>query len=250
MIKRMSVSRKLAILALLTLFSGVAIWVICSPDTPIWQLRTVLHIRSAVDRSLLIAEAPDTKDPAERTKSTTALISTPGFRQTVVDTLRANPLNDYDVTIQFSAAAASDCRQAYRTVVDLIKQHHALLLEQEDKLLQAKIDDYRERSVQLQKWLDAIVQSGSPSLPDPAISRKDLAMAWNETRERLVRLEATKAVLASTSFPSDTEVYVNGPLTNYSVRLSALAGLGLIVSILLLALVLEARTSTRRIKET
>lgn len=271
----MSTRQKLSLLALFTLCAGSAIWILCKPDPAVWRLRAVFHIGSAVNRDFLLEDLPNARKPAtqplsyiEKASSVVALISTPGFRQMVVETAefqaatavlskrlvfntsRANELNDYDVTVEFLAATSADSRAAYRAIAELIRKRHARLLEEEAKLVQTTIDDYSKRSAQLQKWLDATEQAGNQAPPSPATPRTDLVERWVETRERLQQLEVAKASVAPTKFSSDAEVYVSGPLTTDSVRLSALAGLAVLVSVLLLSLALRTQNSKPRTTET
>jgi hypothetical protein len=203
----------------------------------------------------------------ERYSTVVALISTPVFReaiassskfepgsaelskQLVFETLRAHALNDYDVQIEVTAASAADCRSAYRTLADRIGQRHAGLSDQNIRLLQAAVDNYRERSIQLKKWADARTQPGYQASDDPDGSKASIT-AWSETREHLRQLEAVKTLIKPTTFPPETEVYINGPLSNNTVRLSAIAGLAIILSTLVLALGLEFGASKRRNKET
>jgi hypothetical protein len=270
----MSIRQKLSILVLLTLCAGSAIWLLCKPDLPVWRLRAVFYIGSAVDRALLAESSSDAlKTPKiplsgiEKPSAVVALISSPGFRQKIVetaefeastaarskrlvfDTLRANALNNFDITVEFLAASSADARATFRTIVELIRNRHTPLFEQEAQLLQTRIDDYRERSTQLQKWLGAMEQAGDQGPPVPATSQTELVDRWVETGKQLQQLEVAKASLVPTTFPSDAEVYVNGPLTTDSVRLSALAGLAVLVSVLLLSLALDAQTTTHRTTE-
>ncbi|WP_213770067.1 hypothetical protein [Bradyrhizobium sp. dw_78] len=191
------------------------------------------------------------------------MISTPLFRQTIVDTSqfehdsaalskrlvfdmpRTHALTDDNIEIELTAASAADCRAAYCAIADRIEQRHNVLFDQNAKVLQAAIDDYRERSIQLKKWEDGDLQLGSQSSAGKD-SKSGLGIAWNDTKERLRRLEAVKLLVTRTMFPAESEVYMNGPLSHNTVRLSALAGLAVVLSSLLLLLGLELRRSTAR----
>ncbi|SDR81797.1 hypothetical protein [Bradyrhizobium canariense] len=262
--KNLPVVSKLAIFGLLTICAGGAIWFLCRPDPPVWRLRTVFHIGTSVNPSSIIEGSPDLQGVVERYAIVVAFISTPIFRETIAeaskfepasaalskrlvfDTLRAHALNDYDIEIDLTAASAADCRAAYRTIADRIEQRHEELFDQDAKMLQTAIDDLRERSAQLQKWEDAKVQPGFQPSTDADSPKSNLWVTWNETREHLRQLEAAKAYMTKTTFPAENDVYVNGPLSNNSVRLSALAGLGIILFTLILALGLEIYPSKRR----
>lgn len=170
-------------------------------------------------------------------------------KRLVFSTSRANELNDYDITVEFLAASAADSQAAYRAIAELIRTRHARLLEQESKLVQAKIGYYRDLASQLQKWLDASGQASDQGQPSPPASRAELLERWIEANERLQQLEIAAAAVAPTLL-SDSEVYVSGPLTTSSVRLSALAGLAVLVSVLLLSIALQTHNPTRRTTET
>jgi len=262
--KNLTISRKLTLLGVLSLLAAAAVWFLLKPDTPVWRLRTVFHIGSTVNRFLLIEGSQNPQSTIERYSSVVSLISSPAFRQTVVgasmfepqsaalskllvfDTLRANAINDFDVAIEFVAGSTQDCLAAYRIIADQIEQRHARMLEQDVKLLQMTIDDYRERSNQLQKWEDARLRAAEEAPPSPEILKTDLGAIWNQTRESLRRLEATQALVSPTRFPPTSEVFSNGPLTGNTVRLSALSGLGILVGVILMGLVLEHYTVGRR----
>jgi hypothetical protein len=202
----------------------------------------------------------------ERYSVVVALISNPVFRDTVAgtsefqpasaalskrlvfNTLRAHSLDNNvdDVEIDLTAASAADCRAAYRTIARQIEQRHALLFDENAKLLQAAIDDYRDRSIQLKTWEDAALKPGDHAAAGADRPKSNLGASWNETREQLRRLEAMKPLMKPTVFPPESEVYVNGPLSNNTVRLSALAGLAVILCACILWMGLEARSSRRR----
>ncbi|GLR85476.1 hypothetical protein [Bradyrhizobium iriomotense] len=213
---------------------------------------------------MLIEGSQNPQSTIERYTSVVGLISSAAFRQTVVgaskfetdtaaiskllvfDTLRANAINDFDIAIEFVAGSSQDCLAAYRVISDQIEQRHARMLEQDVKLLQITIDEYRERSNQLQKWEDARLRVIHDTVPDPEVLKTDLGAIWNQTRENLRKLEATQALVAPTRFPPASEVFSNGPLTGNTVRLSALSGLGILVGVILIGLILEHVTSERR----
>lgn len=257
---------KVAIIGLLTLCAAGAVWFLCRPGPPVWRLRTIFHIGSSINPIAVIEGSPNPEGTLERYYNVVALISTPIFRDTVAgtsefqpasaalskrlvfNTLRAHSLDNNvdDVEIDLTAASAADCRAAYRTIARQIEQRHALLFDENTKLLQTAIDDYRERAIQLKKWEDAALQPGDQVSTGADRPKSDLGAAWNETREHLRRLEAMKPLMKPTVFPPESEVYVNGPLSNNTVRLSALAGLAAILCAFILWLGLEARSSRRR----
>ena len=254
------------ILGLLTLCAAGGVWFLCRPGPPVWRLTTTFHIGSSINPAAVIDGTSNGEGTIEEYRTVIGLISTPVFRDIVVRTsefqqstaalsrrlvfatLRPHALdnNSEDVEIDLAAASAADCLAAYRNVARQIEQRHALLFDENRKQLQTAIDDYRERSMQLKKWEDAAMQPGD-QLRRNLISRKrDLGTAWSESNERLRRLEAAKLALKPTTFPPESEVYVNGPLTNNTVRLSALAGLAVILCVLILTLGLEIRSTGRR----
>jgi hypothetical protein len=189
-----------------------------------------------------------------------ALISTPVFRDSIAgtskfeagsaalskrlvfDTLRAHALNDYDIEIEFVAASAADCRAAYLTIAERIEQRHAVLTDQNAKILQVAIDDYRDRAAQLTAWESARIRNNAAA----DLNKTELERVWNETREHLRQLEAVRSLMKPTAFPPETEVYIEGPLANNTVRLSALAGLAVILCAFALGWTLETRISRRR----
>jgi hypothetical protein len=252
--KHLTNRSKFVILGLLTVFAGCAVWFLCRPDPPVWRLSTIFHIGVSVNPTAVIEGSPNPLGTVERYSAVVAHISTPVFRETIAGasefeagsaalskrlvfgTLRAHALNDNDIELEFVAASAADCRAAYRTVANLIGQRHAGLFDQNTKLLQTAIDDYRERATQLRKWEDAKVQPGYQASTDADSSKSGLGIIWSETREHLRQLEAVKPLMKPTTFPPEAEVYVDGPLSNNTVRLSALAGLALILSTLALGL--------------
>jgi hypothetical protein len=264
--KNMTPFSKMAIVGLLTLCAASAVWFLCRPGPPVWRLRTIFHIGSSINPTSVIEGSPNPEGTLERYSVVVALISNPVFRNTVAntsefqsasaalskrlvfDTLRAHALDDNveDIEVNLTAASAADCRAAYRTISRQIEQRHALLFDENVKLLQAAIDEYRTRSVQLKKWEDAAAQPGYQASTGTDRSKSGLGAAWNETSEHLRRLEAMKPLMKPTSFPPESEVYVNGPLSNNTVRLSALAGLAVILCAFILTLGLEVRSSRRR----
>jgi hypothetical protein len=268
--KKLPPFSKVLILGLLTLCAAVAAWFLCRPGPPVWRLRTIFHIGSSIDPARVINGTSSGVGTIQRHWAVIALISNPTFRDIIVGTsefhrdsaalsrrlvfatLRPHELdnNDEDVEIDLTAASAADCLAAYRAIAHQIEQRHASRFDENARQLQAAIDDYRERSMQLKKWEDAALQPDVPDSTKSELSKHDLAVAWSETRERLRRLEAAKLVLKPTTFPPESEVYVNGPLTNNTVRLSALAGLAVLLCTLLLTLGLEFRSSGRRTRRT
>jgi hypothetical protein len=266
--KTLASSSRVAIFSLLVLGAAGAVWLLCRPDPPIWRLRTVFHLGISINPAYVINESPNPEDTLEHYRAIVAFISTPSFRQNIADTsqfepasaslskglvfdtLRPHALNDYDIEIDFAAASAADCRAAYRNIAHRVEQRHALLFDENVKVLQAAIDDYRERSTQLEKWEDAKTQSENQASTDADSSKPGLGVIWSETREHLRRLEAIKPLMKPTSFPSESDIYVNGPLSNNSVRLSALAGLAVILCALVLMLGLEIRPPKRRNMDT
>jgi hypothetical protein len=241
------------------------------PAPPTWNLRTTFRIGDSSNPISVIEGSLTPQGTVERYSKVVALISNPAFRQGIADTsefdpgsaalskklvfatLRASALNDNDIELEITAASVADCRSAYRNIAERIEQRHATLFDQNARLLQKAIDDYRERSLQLKKWEDAKTQPNNPSsnehtndLDDP---KSGLGVSWNKTREHLRRLEAVELLMTPTRFPAESEVYVDGPLSNNTVRLSALAGLVIVLCALILAMGLEMRQSDRRKSE-
>jgi hypothetical protein len=253
-------------LPILALCGAGAIWFLCRPDPLVWRVRTTFHIGTTVTPDAVIEGFPTLQGTIEKYSSVVALISTAVFRNAIAgasefeansaglskrlvfDTLRAHALdhNDKDVEIDFTAASAADCRATYRTIAHQIEQRHALLFDENAQLLQAAIDDYRERAVQLAKWQGAEGQPGYTASPDADSTKTRLGLIWNETREHLRQLEAVKSLMTATTFPPEAEIYVEGPLSNNTVRLSALAGLAVILCAFVLAWTLEIRASKPR----
>ena len=261
---------KAVILGLLTLCAACAVWFLCQPNPPVWRLRTLFHLGLSINPALVIDGTSNGERVIEQHRDVIALISTPVFRHVVAGTSQFQPNtaalsrrlvfatlqphaidDDYtDVEIDLTAASAADCLAAYRTIARQIEQRHALLFDENAKQLQTAIDDYRERSLQLKKWEDAAIQQGDQASAESDRRKRDLGTAWSESMERLRRLEAAKLVLKPTTFPPDSEVEVNGPLTNNTVRLSAIAGLALLLCVLMLTLGLEIRSTGRRMPRT
>lgn len=263
----MLVRSKVAILGALLLCLAVLTLYVLPADPPVWTVRTAFTIGNSINPDSVINGSLAPQGQVEGYRIVVALISTPVFRQTIAntsqfesetaarskqlvfDTLRAHPQSDNSIEIEFTAASPADCRAAYRAIADRIERRHAVLFEQNVKLLQASIDDYTARSVQLKQWEDAYLQPGDqPSVSDKD-SKSGLGIAWNDTRERLRRLEAAKLLLTKTTFPPESEVYVNGPLSRGTVRSSALAGLAVLAAVLLLFAGLElGRRTTKNLK--
>jgi hypothetical protein len=261
---------KVAMLGLLTLCAACAIWFLCRPDPPVWRLRTAFRIGMSVSPAAVIAGSPNAQGTIERYASVIALISTPVFRddiagasefetgsaglskRLVFNTLRAHAFDhdDEDIEIDLTAASAADCRAAYRTIVERIGQRHSGLSAQSAKTLQVAIDDYRERADQLAKWEDARIQPGDKASAEADRAKSGIALSWSEAREHLRQLEAVKSLMTPTTFPPEAEVYIEGPLVNNTVRLSALAGLAVILCAFVLAWALEIRTSRPRNTDT
>ena len=266
--EKLTIRSKIGILAVLGLCFACAVWFLCPPDPPVWRVRTAFRIGMSVTPSAVIEGSSNLQYAIERYASVVTLISTPVFRDNIAgtsefetgsaalskrlvfDTLRAHALNDFDIEIQFVAASASDCRAAYRTIAERIEQRHAALSDQNAKVMQAAISEYRERADQLAKWKDAELQPGYRASTDIEKTQSDLAFIWNETREHLRQLEAAQSVKTATRFPPEMQVYVEGPLTNNTVRLSALAGLAVILCTFVLLSALEIRASRRRNTDT
>jgi hypothetical protein len=264
--QNLTVRSKVGIFGLLALCFACAIWFLCRPDPPVWRVRTTFHIGMTVSPAAVIEGFPILQGTLEGYSSVVALISTLAFRDTIAgasefeansaglskrlvfDTLRAHALdhNDKDVEIDLTAASAADCRAAYRTIAHQIEQRHALLFDENARQLQAAIDDYRERAVQLAKWKDAEGQPDDKASPDADSTKTRLGPIWNETREHLRQLEAVRALMTPTTFPPEAKIYVDGPLTNNTVRLSALAGLAVVLCAFALAWTLEIPASKRR----
>lgn len=262
-VKAMLVRSKAAILGALMLCLAVLILYVSRPDPPVWTLRTAFTIGTSVNPESVIAASPTSQGQIEGYRIVIALISTPVFRQTIADTsqfepgssalskrlifetLRAHDQPDNSIEIELTAASAADCRAAYRAVAEQIERRHTDLFEQNLKLLQASIDDYKDRSVQLKQWEDSYLQAGNQPPASEKDSKSGLGMAWNDDREHLRRLEAAKLLLTKTSFPPESQVYVNGPLSRNTVRWSALAGLAVLFAALLLFLGLERRQRTK-----
>jgi hypothetical protein len=240
--------------ALLLCAMGVILYV--SPqDPPAWDLRTTFHIGKSADPELAIEGYERIRSGIEGYRSFISVISSPAFREKVAsaaefepesavlskrlvfNTLRAYASNDYDIEVELTSASAADCRAALRVIVDQIEQRHRPLFDRSARMLGAAVDDYRKRADQLKNWADA----GGPGDPRP-----DIAKSWSETRERLRRLEAAVPLVTPTRPPDDAEIYLNGPLSTDTVRLSAMAGLALILCIIILALGLDTRRSITR----
>jgi hypothetical protein len=207
--------------------------------------------------------APDARSAIERYRDVVTFISTAAFRKTIAEsskfesngsalskrlvfsTLRARAWNDNDIEIDLTAASAGDCRAAYRNIASQIERRHARQLAQNAKILEATIDDYRERSTQLQEWEYAELQAGSHAFADEDSAKTSTAAVWSETRERLLRLEAIKSQMTPTTFPAESDISINGPVSNNTARLSAIAGLALILSAIILTMGLETSPSKR-----
>jgi hypothetical protein len=268
--KKLPLVSKIAILGLLTLCAAGAVWFLCHPGPPVWRLRTIFHIGASINPAPIIDGTSNGEGTIESYRTVIALISTPAFRVIVASTsefqqgtaalsrrlvyatLRPHALdnNDEDVEIDLTAASAADCLAAYRTIAHQIEQRHAALFDENARQLQAAIDDYRERSMQLKKWEDAVVQPDGQVSTEADHRKHDLGEAWSESSERLRRLEAAKLVLKPTTFPPESDVYLNGPLANNTVRLSALAGLAVLLCAFILTLGLENRSSGREAPRT
>jgi hypothetical protein len=268
--ENLTLRSKVEIISLLALCFACAIWFLCRPDPPVWRVRTAFRIGTSVLPAAVIAGSPNPQGTIERYASVVALISNPGFRNDIAGTsefeassanlskrlvfatLRAHAFDhdDEDIEIDLTAASAADCRAAYRTIAERIGQRHAGLSAQSIKTLQVAIDDYRERAAQLAKWEDARIQPGDKGSADADRAKSGIALSWSEAREHLRQLEAVKSLMTPTTFPPEAEVYVEGPLINNTVRLSALAGLAVILCAFVLAWALEIRTSRPRNKDT
>jgi hypothetical protein len=265
--KTLATPSKVAIFGALMLCAG-SVLLFISPGPPTWNLRTTLHIGRTINPAYLVEDSVAPQDQIERYRAVVASISDPTFRKIVAstskfepdsaarskrlvfDSLRAHALNDNDIEIELTAASAADCRSAYRTIADRIEQRHALLFEQNKQRLQIAIENYRDRLSQLKTWLDEAKQLNPQSPSEDADSvnkpKSDFGVTWNETREHLRQLEAVESLLKPTTFPPESEVYVYGPLSNNIARLSALAGLAVILCIVVLGFGLEIRSSKRR----
>lgn len=250
----------------LLLCASLVVWFLCPIDPPVWRLRTIFHIGTVADPALVLEGSRHPQVTVERHTDVVALISSPGFRQIITnttefeshsaalsrrlvfETLRPHALNDnsIDIELDVTAASAADCRAIYQNIAGRILQRHARLFDQKVALLQTAIDEFRERSAQLRKWKDAEFVPGSQAYGDTDSPKSGIVVSWNETEERLRRLEAVKTQMSPTTFPPESEVYIDGPLTNETVRFSALAGLVIILCTLLLGLELETHPSNRR----
>jgi len=268
--ENLTLRSKVEIISLLALCFACAIWFLCRPDPPVWRVRTTFHIGMSASPAAVIEGSLNLGGTIEGYSSVVALISAPAFRDAIAAasefeagsaalskrllfaTLRAHALdhNDQDVEIDFTAASAADCRAAYRTIAERIGQRHAGLSAQSAKTLQVAIDDYRERAAQLAKWEDARIQPGDKASANADRTKSGIGQSWSETREHLRRLEAVKSLMTPTTFPPEAEVHVEGPLVNNTVRLSALAGLAVILCAFVLALALETRASRPRNTDT
>jgi hypothetical protein len=263
---KLPVFLKVVILGLLALCVACAIWFLCRPDPAIWRLRTSFHLGMSVAPAAVIEGSTNLQRTIESHFRVVALISNPVFRDTIAgtseflpgsaglskrlvfETLRAHvwDSNVEDIEIDLTAASAADCLAAYRTIARQIEQRHALLFDENARQLQTAIDDYRERAAQLAKWGDAKLPPGDKASTDADSTKTRLALSWSETREHLRQLEAVKSLMTPTTFPPEAEVYVEGPLVNNTVRLSALAGLAVILCAILLAWTLDIRASRSR----
>ena len=270
--KSLASRSKIAIFGVLILCVASAILFVARPHPPVWSLRTIFHTGVSVNPLSVVDGSPAPQSGLEQYSAVVALISNPVFRQGIVgtskfepdnaalskqlvfDTLRAHALNDNDIQLELTAASAADCLAAYRTIADRIKQQQAPLFDRNAKLLRAAIDDYRERSIQLKKWEDAKAHPDVQSPAEGASSandlKSDLRVNWNDTREHLRRLEAIELLVKPINFPPEAEVYVNGPLSNNTARLSALAGFAIVLCTLILALGLEIYQSKRQKSKT
>jgi hypothetical protein len=266
----LAVRSKFLIFGVLALCVACAIWFLCRPNHPVWRLRTTFHLGMSVSPDAVIEGSPDLRATIEKNYAVIALISTPAFRDAIADdsefeagtaglskrlvfdTLRAQALdsNEQDVEIDFTAASAADCHAAYRTIAHQIERRHAALFDENVRQLQVAIDDYRERAAQLAKWEDAEAQPDRKVTSEAESAKTRRGPAWNEAREHLRQLEAVRSLMTSTMFPPEAEVYVHGPLTTDTVRLSALAGLLMILIAFVLGWTLEIRPSQRRNTET
>ena len=270
-IKKLFFRSKTITFCVLALCAGCAVLLLARPDPPTWNLRATFHIGNSSNAASLIQDSLTLQGTVERYALVVGLISNPGFRQAIADTsefepgsaalskklvfstLRASALNDNDIGLEITAASAADCRSAYRNIAKRIEQRHASFSDENARVLKKAIDDYRERSVQLKKWEDALARPDTPSsnehANDTAYLRSGLGVSWNETREHLRRLEAIELLTTPTRFPAESEVYVDGPLSNNSARLSSLAGIIVVLCALMLALGLEMRQTDRRKRE-
>lgn len=266
----LAVRSKVVIFGLLPLCFACAILFLCRPDPPVWRLRTTFHIGTSVAPAAVIDGSPNVRSTIEKYSSVVALISAPAFRDTIAGTsefeagsaglskrlvfgtLRAHALdnNAEDVEIDFTAASAADCRAAYRTIARQIEQRHALLFNENAQQLQTAIDDYSERAALLAKWKDAEVQPGYQASTEADNPKRGVGLIWNETREHLRQLEAARSFMTPTTFPPAAEIYVEGPLANNTVRMSALAGLAVILCAFALGWTLETRATRRRNTDT
>jgi len=267
---RLPLFSKIAMLGLLTLCAAGAVWFLCPPDPPVWRLRTIFHLGFSIDPAPVIAGTSNGERTIEQHRAVIGLISSRVFRDAVVGTsefqqntaalsrrlvfatVRPHELdnNNTDVEIDLTAASAADCLAAYRTIAREIEQRHARLFEENAKQLQAAIDNYRGRSMQLKKWEDAAIRPGDQVSTQSDQARRDLGADWSETMERLRRLEVAKLALKPTTFLPESEVDVTGPIVNNTVRLSGLAGLAVLLCVLILTLGLEIRSTGRRTART
>jgi hypothetical protein len=236
-----------------------------------WTGRTILTIGMAPPTDFLLAKSGSPLTVIETPRNAVARISDPIFRNRVLDqaafesataafsrAMVSSSLrsvageSDRDVAVELTAGSAADVQAAFRALAAEIGQEHGDILNHRLQYLRARIEETKGRIALIEKagdsLSDRIFNTASDNKGHEPTSTQAplaaLAPAWNKLQDRL-QLDTDLEQLSEPSvLHLDANTYTSAARTVGTLKMSILAGLGMLAAIIILTIVVRARVQT------
>jgi hypothetical protein len=240
------------------------------PNKPVWTGRTTLTIGLAPPTDFLLAKFGSPLTPIETPRNAVARISDPIFRNKVLNqaafesataafsramvssSLRgvANEI-DRDVEVELTAGSPADVQAAFRALAAEIDKEHGDILDQRRQYLRARIEETKSRIALIEKASgnlnDRIFTAGSDNKDQLPTSSQASGLAvlvpsWNKLQDR-IQLDTKLDQLSEPSvLHLDADRFTLAARSVSTLRTSILAGLVMLAAIIILTIVVRART--------
>lgn len=244
--------------------AAVAYAVAQAGTVQIWSGRTILSIGVAPSQAYLLFEDAPALEVIEPQRAVILRVSSPAFKNSMLNkaafepataarsrslvdsSLRAIALDgDRDISIELSAASAADVEAALRALEVEIGKTHGDLLHQRMQILQSRIDQDRQRMANIEKTSDQLLDgifNGSDDKDKSRPAAFEFAPAWNDLKNRIQRDTNLKQLVVPTVLHLEPGSFLQGPRSVAVLRTSLLAGLVMLIVIVVLTLLVNART--------
>lgn len=230
----------------------------------IWSGRTTLTIGMVPSLNYLLFDGQPPLEPIEPARAVVARISDAGFRAEMLNKAAFEPATaalsrslvasslrgivlegDRDVAIELSAASPADVEAALRALAAEIVKVHGHVLDQRMQLLQQRMQKANSRMAEIEKssgqLMDRIFkESGEEAKPQPSVFTA--IPAWNALQDSIQRDANLKQLIEPSVLHLEPGTYIEGPRSVAALRASILAGLAMLLAMIVLTVVVRARS--------